>query len=83
MPAPEHLEMAIMGARLYLTIARGDSAATAETIFASCDPELIQIVGRAMARRLGVQTPDRLREVTHKRRNLDAHPTPSDGEQSD
>ncbi len=72
-----------MGARLYLTIARGESAATAETIFASCDPELIETVGRAVARRLGVQTLGRLLAVTHKRRGLDAHPTPGDGEQSD
>lgn len=72
-----------MGAQLYLTIARGESAAKAATIFASCDPELIQTVGRAIARRLAVQTPGRLLAVAHKRRDLDTHPTPGDGEQSD
>ena len=72
-----------MGARLYLTIPHGDSAATAETIFASCDAELIQTVGRAIARRLGVQTPGRLFEATRGRRHLDTRPKPGDGEQSD
>jgi hypothetical protein len=61
---------------LYITIAEGENAADAQTIFASSDVALIEAVGKAIARRLGIQTPDRLLRVAKSPRP--ATPGPDD-----
>jgi hypothetical protein len=55
--------------RLYLTLAEGESAATAETIFATCDQQLIDTLARAICRRVGAEPPARLAELSRRRRS--------------
>ena len=65
--------------RLFLTLAEGESATTAETIWASCDPQLISILARAICRRMGAEPPGRLSDLSHRR---SGEPEPGDPERS-
>ena len=65
--------------RLYLTLAEGESAVDARTIWISGDPQLISILARAICRRMGAEPPGRLSDLSHRRRG---EPKPGDPERS-
>jgi hypothetical protein len=54
--------------RLFLTLAEGEDASSARTIFATTDRQLIEILGRAISRRLGVEAAPRLSNLDVARR---------------
>ena len=54
--------------RLFLTLAEGEDASSARTIFATTDRQLIEILGRAISRRLGVEAAPRLGDLDLARR---------------
>jgi hypothetical protein len=65
--------------RLFLSIAEGESAASAKTIFATTDQRLINIVAHAFCRRVGAEVPARLDDISHQR---PGEPEPGDPERS-
>jgi hypothetical protein len=62
--------------RLYLTLAEGEDASSARTIFATTDQQLIDTLARAICRRVGAEPPVRLAELSRRR----SSPEPGDAE---
>ena len=53
---------------VFLIIREGETAERSHPIFLTDDPELLASVGRQIARRLGVDAPTRLADLSRRRR---------------